>query len=198
MLYRKLGRTGLDVSCVSFGALPLAGLNQDEADQVLNAALDAIGGIGRFIHAGERVVIKPNVGWDRNPAQGANTHPDLVSEMVRLCLGAGAAVVWQIVRWGGADAGQLSAVSVAIGAALPGFAVGRYRYFYHLAHFREETFQFDLRCIVTQIADKNFAVNVGAVKAAISKKTKIIFLANPNSPTGTIIPQPDILKILLM
>jgi uncharacterized protein (DUF362 family) len=59
----------------------------------LNAALDAVGGIGRFVHAGERVVVKPNVGWDRTPAQGANTHPTLVSEMVRLCLGAGAAQV---------------------------------------------------------------------------------------------------------
>ncbi len=44
--------------------------------------------------------------------------------------------------------------------------------------------------------DENFAVNVSAVKAAISKKTKIIFLANPNSPTGTITPRPDILEIL--
>ena len=59
----------------------------------LNAALDAIGGIGRFVRAGERVVVKPNVGWDRTPAQGANTHPELVGEMVRLCLGAGAAEV---------------------------------------------------------------------------------------------------------
>ena len=59
----------------------------------LNAALDAIGGIGRFVKAGERVVVKPNVGWDRTPAQGANTHPELVGEMVRLCLRAGAAEV---------------------------------------------------------------------------------------------------------
>jgi uncharacterized protein (DUF362 family) len=59
----------------------------------LRAALDAIGGIGRFVKAGERVVVKPNVGWDRTPAQGANTHPELVGEMVRLCLGAGAAEV---------------------------------------------------------------------------------------------------------
>jgi len=44
--------------------------------------------------------------------------------------------------------------------------------------------------------DEDFAVDVGAVKAAISKKTKIIFLVNPNSPTGTITPQPDILEIL--
>ncbi|UCC91011.1 MAG: histidinol-phosphate transaminase [Dehalococcoidia bacterium] len=44
--------------------------------------------------------------------------------------------------------------------------------------------------------DGNFAVNVTAVKAAISKKTKIIVLANPNNPTGTITPQPDILEIM--
>jgi len=44
--------------------------------------------------------------------------------------------------------------------------------------------------------DENFAVKVGAVKAAISKRTKIIFLVNPNNPTGTLMPQKDILEIL--
>ncbi len=44
--------------------------------------------------------------------------------------------------------------------------------------------------------DENFAVNVDVVKAAISKKTKIILLATPNNPTGTIIPRRDILDIL--
>lgn len=43
--------------------------------------------------------------------------------------------------------------------------------------------------------DENFAVNVTAVKAAISKKTKVIILANPNNPTGIVTPQPDILEI---
>ncbi len=42
----------------------------------------------------------------------------------------------------------------------------------------------------------NFAVNMSAVKAAISGKTKIIFLTNPNNPTGTITPQQDILELL--
>jgi histidinol-phosphate aminotransferase len=42
----------------------------------------------------------------------------------------------------------------------------------------------------------NFAVNMSAVKAAINKKTKIIFLANPNNPTGTITPRQDILELL--
>jgi len=44
--------------------------------------------------------------------------------------------------------------------------------------------------------DENFAIDVSAVKAAISKKTKIIILANPNNPTGTIMSKQDILEIV--
>jgi len=44
--------------------------------------------------------------------------------------------------------------------------------------------------------DENFAVNVNAVKAAINGKTKMIFLANPNNPTGAVTPRRDILEIL--
>jgi predicted aldo/keto reductase-like oxidoreductase len=40
MRHRMLGKTGLEVSCVGFGALPLTGLNQEEADLVLGTALD--------------------------------------------------------------------------------------------------------------------------------------------------------------
>jgi len=43
--------------------------------------------------------------------------------------------------------------------------------------------------------DDNFNVDTRAVKAAISKKTKVIFLANPNNPTGNLVPQKDILEI---
>ena len=49
--------------------------------------------------------------------------------------------------------------------------------------------------LVEVLRDENFAINVRAVKAAISEKTKIIFLSNPNSPTGNITPQKDILEI---
>lgn len=42
----------------------------------------------------------------------------------------------------------------------------------------------------------NFAINVNAVKAAITPKTKIIVLANPNTPTGTVTPKPDILELV--
>ncbi len=58
--------------------------------RALHKALDAIGGIKRFIKTGERVTIKPNIGWDRAPEQAATTNPVLVGEMVRLCLEVGA------------------------------------------------------------------------------------------------------------
>jgi histidinol-phosphate aminotransferase len=44
--------------------------------------------------------------------------------------------------------------------------------------------------------DENFAVRVDAVKEAITKKTKLILLATPNNPTGTIMPRRDILEVL--
>jgi len=59
----------------------------------LEHALRPLGGIESFIGAGHRVVIKPNCAWDRSPEQAANTDPELVGEIVRLCLVAGAASV---------------------------------------------------------------------------------------------------------
>jgi len=50
--------------------------------------------------------------------------------------------------------------------------------------------------LVEVLRDDNFAVNVKAIKEAIGRKTKIIFLANPNNPTGNITPQKDILEIV--
>ena len=44
--------------------------------------------------------------------------------------------------------------------------------------------------------DEDFSVNVSAVKAAVTPKTKIIILANPNSPTGTVTPKSDILELV--
>ena len=44
--------------------------------------------------------------------------------------------------------------------------------------------------------DEGYRVDVSAVKKAISKKTKMILLANPNNPTGTPIPTQDILELV--
>jgi uncharacterized protein (DUF362 family) len=57
---------------------------------ITRAAVDAIGGMRRFIARGDVVVIKPNIAWDRLPEQAATTNPEVVSTLVRLCFEAGA------------------------------------------------------------------------------------------------------------
>ena len=66
--------------------------NENHAE-ALSKALDAIGGIGRFVTKGERVLLKPNVAFDRVPEQAVNTNPVLVGEMTRQCKNAGASEV---------------------------------------------------------------------------------------------------------
>ncbi len=61
--------------------------------RLTSAALDAFGGIAAFVAAGDFVVVKPNIGWDRKPEQAANTNPEVVAEVVRQCLRAGASRV---------------------------------------------------------------------------------------------------------
>lgn len=53
------------------------------------AAIDRLGGMARFVNADDVVVIKPNIGWERNVDQAANTHPDVVGEVTRACLEIG-------------------------------------------------------------------------------------------------------------
>lgn len=60
---------------------------------ITRAAIDGLGGIGKFIAKGDTVVVKPNIGWDRTPEFAANTNPDVVSALVRLCYEAGAKTV---------------------------------------------------------------------------------------------------------
>jgi uncharacterized protein (DUF362 family) len=52
----------------------------------------------RFVRAGDRVVVKPNIGWDRTPEEAANTHPVVVAELCRLARGAGAKTVYVFDR----------------------------------------------------------------------------------------------------
>lgn len=71
----------------------LVAVRQGTRIAMLDAALDALGGIGRFVKPGQSVVIKPNCAWDKGPELSANTHPDLVGHMVKLCMAAGASRV---------------------------------------------------------------------------------------------------------
>ena len=71
--------------------LPEMVIAQGEDPRLLvRKSLEALGGVGRFVAPGDVVLIKPNIAWDRTPEQAANTNPQVVAEMVRLCRQAGA------------------------------------------------------------------------------------------------------------
>jgi len=54
------------------------------------AAVNALGGMKKFVKRGNVVVIKPNMAWNRRPEHAANTNPQVLAELVRLCKAAGA------------------------------------------------------------------------------------------------------------
>jgi len=61
--------------------------------QMFEAGIAALGGMAQFVKKGQTVLVKPNIGWDRTPEQGANTHPELVGAIVKKAYEAGAARV---------------------------------------------------------------------------------------------------------
>ncbi|MDR0547526.1 MAG: DUF362 domain-containing protein [Dysgonamonadaceae bacterium] len=61
-----------------------------EPAALLQRALKEMGGIGKYVKKGQSVVIKPNIGWDKTPDYAANTNPELIGELVKQCLQAGA------------------------------------------------------------------------------------------------------------
>ena len=64
-----------------------------EPEAMLIRALKELGGIKNYVKKGQKVVIKPNIGWDRTPELAANTNPKLVGALVKLCMSAGASEV---------------------------------------------------------------------------------------------------------
>lgn len=68
----------------------LAVVRGTSPERITRAAIDALGGISRFVSRGDVVVIKPNIGWDRRPEFAATTNPEIVAALVRASLEAGA------------------------------------------------------------------------------------------------------------
>jgi len=76
---------------VSAGGQSLVAMSEGkDYGAVTRRAINAVGGIGRFVKPGNLVVVKPNMGWDRSSELAANTHPLVVRAVVEECLAAGA------------------------------------------------------------------------------------------------------------
>jgi uncharacterized protein (DUF362 family) len=73
------------------GAAPdLAFVQGESPAAIAKAAVETLGGMGRFVAKGDNVMIKPNIGWDRTPEMAACTNPEVVKALVELAFEAGA------------------------------------------------------------------------------------------------------------
>ncbi len=61
-----------------------------EPEVMFRRAIAEMGGIKHFIKPGQKVAIKPNIGWDKAPELASNTNPKLIGEIVKQCFAAGA------------------------------------------------------------------------------------------------------------
>lgn len=65
----------------------------DSPEDITIKAIEGLGGIENFVKKGNKVLIKPNIAWDRTIEQAANTHPDVVKALIKMCKKAGASEI---------------------------------------------------------------------------------------------------------
>ncbi len=71
----------------------LAAAHGDDVEKMVRAAIAELGGIEKFIKKGDRVILKPNVAFDRPPKLGATTSPEVLAAVARLVKEAGASEI---------------------------------------------------------------------------------------------------------
>lgn len=84
----------LDAGEPSVGTPDLVAIRNGEPEALFDHGIEALGGMGRFVKKGQKVVVKPNIGWNVSPERAANTNPRLVRRIVEHCLQAGAKEVY--------------------------------------------------------------------------------------------------------
>ncbi|MBI5471102.1 MAG: DUF362 domain-containing protein [Ignavibacteriae bacterium] len=72
----------------------LVAVKGGEPAAMFDKGIEALGGMKAFVKKGQKVVIKPNIGWDVSPERAGNTNPQLVARIVQHCLDAGAKEVY--------------------------------------------------------------------------------------------------------
>lgn len=63
-------------------------------DAMFDLGIQEYGGMGAFVKKGQKVLVKPNIGWDVIPELAANTNPALVKRIIEHCFDAGAKEVY--------------------------------------------------------------------------------------------------------
>jgi uncharacterized protein (DUF362 family) len=72
----------------------LVAIKGGEPDAMFDKAIESLGGMKLFVKKGQKVVVKPNIGWDVVPERAGNTNPILIRRIVQHCYEAGAKEVY--------------------------------------------------------------------------------------------------------
>jgi uncharacterized protein (DUF362 family) len=72
----------------------LVAVKGGEPEVMFDKAIAEFGGINKFVKKGQKVLVKPNIGWDVIPENAANTNPNLVKRIIEHCYKAGAKEVY--------------------------------------------------------------------------------------------------------
>ncbi|MDP3148405.1 MAG: DUF362 domain-containing protein [Ignavibacteria bacterium] len=72
----------------------LVAIKGGEPEAMFDKAIASLGGMKNFVKKNQKVVIKPNIGWDVVPELAANTNPKLVARIIKHCFDAGAKDVY--------------------------------------------------------------------------------------------------------
>ncbi len=93
-LWLAAGASGLWIPKIGLAAaVPDIGVVKGAPGPATRIAVGLLGGMGRFVKPGNRVVIKPNMSFPTPPERASNTHPEVVAELAAMCKEAGASKV---------------------------------------------------------------------------------------------------------
>lgn len=94
LTFLPLEKTFGNVFSNSQALCDLAVIMGGEPDAMFEKGIAEFGGMKNYVKAGQMVVVKPNMAFDRTPEMGANTNPILVGRIVKECFNAGAKEVF--------------------------------------------------------------------------------------------------------
>jgi uncharacterized protein (DUF362 family) len=92
--FTAFGKYGRVLGNITSPGYDLVAIKGSSPAAMLEHGLNAMGGIKAFVKKNQTVVIKPNIGWDTPPDRAADTNPELVGRLIKLCKEAGAKDVY--------------------------------------------------------------------------------------------------------
>lgn len=143
----------------------LVAVRNGTPEKMFRQGIEAMGGMKNFVKPGQKVIVKPNAAFDLAPEYGANTNPDLMGEIVRQALAAGASEVsafdHTLSNWRNAyrSSGIQDAVLKAGGKMLPAHEEN-----FYVKHENPKALRLKETAVFKPLMDADVVINVPVLK----------------------------------